>query len=434
MRYRIWIALVLVFIMAGCGLLDGDGTETAATVTAATPTLDLTPTQPAIVETPTPEGPAPPTTLNIWVVNDVSPRVDVAGGDILTSQLASFDASHPDVNLNVQIKAPTGPGGTLNYLSTGRNVAPDILPDLIVLPTDQISRAAADNLIYPLEGLVSDEMLADLYPAAAAFAQNDEDLYYAYPFALTNLTHIVSSSAITQTLPATWDEFMAIPNGRFAFSAAGTTGGELALRFYLAAGGTLSNEPRLEVEPLTVALNQFSRGRSSGFILQESSTLTALPAVWSLLENETANIIQTDFSLYMNGRANVPGNNYSAIPGFEGRLPPLVKGWAWAISTPDPDQQELAAELLTWLASGPNLGEWSSAAAILPGRRAAFDEWTLNDAYLTFLQSELDRADHFPNVATSSIVSALSTAVFDVISSAKSPQTAAEEAVAAVSP
>jgi hypothetical protein len=70
---------------------------------------------------------------------------------------------------------------------------------------------------------------------------------------------------------------------------------------------------------------------------------------------------------------------------------------------------------------------------MLPGRRAAFAEWPTNDAYLTFLQSELERAEAFPNVATTTIVSALSTAVFDVVSTAKSPQTAAEEAAAAIS-
>jgi ABC-type glycerol-3-phosphate transport system substrate-binding protein len=115
-------------------------------------------------------------------------------------------------------------------------------------------------------------------------------------------------------------------------------------------------------------------------------------------------------------------------------MPPLVKGWAWAISTPDPVRQEMAAELLTWFASGPNLGEWSVAASMLPSRREAFLEWPANNAYITFLQSELDRAEAFPNAANSTIISALSTAVFVVISSAKSPQTAAEEAAAAVNP
>ena len=70
----------------------------------------------------------------------------------------------------------------------------------------------------------------------------------------------------------------------------------------------------------------------------------------------------------------------------------------------------------------------------LPARRAAFSEWSATDPYIRFLQGELERAEAFPNAATSNIISALNTAVFDVISSAKSPQTAAEEAAAAISP
>jgi ABC-type glycerol-3-phosphate transport system substrate-binding protein len=369
-------------------------------------------------------------------VSDVSPRIDVAGGQILTSQIASFDASHSEINLNVEIKLPVGQGGTLSYLRTGRTVAPDILPDLIILPTDQVAKAAAENLIYPLDGLLSQEMLADLYPAAASFAQSN-GAYFGYPFALNNLTHIVSSSAITQTLPTTWDEFINLNQGQFAFPAAASRGGELALRFYLAAGGTLANEanePVLEVEPLTNALNQFSRGRTNAFILLQSSNLTTFPEVWQLLVDGNANIVQTDYSQYLSNGASLPDSEYAAFPGFEGAMPPLVKGWAWAISTPDPVRQEMAAELLTWFASGPYLGEWSVAASMLPSRREAFLEWPANNAYITFLQSELDRAEAFPNAANSTIISALSTAVFDVISSAKSPQTAAEEAAAAVNP
>lgn len=436
MKYRIWLAPLFLIILGGCGLLEGTDSGLSATQTVTIPTPPLTPTSQTTAETPTPEGPPPPTTLNIWLVNEVSPRIDVPGGQILTSQLTSFDASHPDLNLNIEVKIPTGQGGTLSYLRTGRTVAPAILPDLIILPTEEIAKAAAETLIYPLDNLLEQEMLADIYPAAATFAQSNGS-YYGYPFALNTMTHIVSSSAITETLPATWDEFIALNNGQFAFPAAGTRGGELALRFYMAAGGTLANEanePRLEVEPLTIALNQFSRGVSNAFILLQSSNLTTFSEVWPLLENSNATIIQTDYTQYLSNRASVPDNSFSAIPGIEGRLAPLVKGWAWAVSTPDPERQAMAAEMITWLASGQNLGEWSSAALLLPTRRAAFSEWTTNDAYYTFLQSELERAQAFPNGANGSIISALSTAVFDVITSSKSPQTAAEEAVAAVNP
>jgi ABC-type glycerol-3-phosphate transport system substrate-binding protein len=251
------------------------------------------------------------------------------------------------------------------------------------------------------------------------------------------MTHIVTTGALTQTLPATWDEFINLNGGQFAFPAAATRGGELALRFYLAAGGTLgneANEPTLEVEPLTNALNQFSRGRSNAFILLQSSNLTTFPEVWQLMVDGNANIVQTDFVQYLTNRATVPDSEYAAFPGFEAAMPPLVKGWAWAVSTPDLARQTMAAELINWLTSGPNMGEWSVSASLLPSRRQAFSEWPVNDPYIAFLQSELERAEAFPNAANSTIISALSTAVFDVISSSKSPQTAAEEVVAAVNP
>ncbi len=436
MKYKIWIGLFSLFILAGCGILEGDGSESAATQTATIPTPPLTPTSETIVETPTPVGPAPPTTLNVWLVSDVSPRFDVPGGAILTSQITSFDASHADINLNIEIKLPTGQGGTLSYLRTGRTVAPEILPDLIILPTEQIAKASAENLIYPLNGLLGQDMLDDLYPAAASFAQSNGS-YFGYPFALNNLTHIVSSSAITQTLPTTWEQFITLNEGQFAFPAAASRGGELALQFYLAAGGTLANEanePSLDLEALTNALNQFSRARTDSFILLQSSNLRTFPEVWQLLVDGNANVIQTDYSQYLNEGATLLDNDYAAFPGFEGTMPSLVKGWAWAISTPDPERQQMAAELLTWFASGPNLGEWSVTASMLPSRREAFAAWETNEAYIAFIQNELERAEPFPNGANSAVISALNTAVFDVISSAKSPQTAAEEAVAAINP
>jgi ABC-type glycerol-3-phosphate transport system substrate-binding protein len=152
------------------------------------------------------------------------------------------------------------------------------------------------------------------------------------------------------------------------------------------------------------------------------------------LINGNANIIQTEYSHYLNNRINLPDTRYGPVPGIDGPLPPLVKGWAWAISTPDPARQAVAAELLSWLVSGPNLGEWSLSGLILPARQAAFEDWAVNDAYFAFLQSELERAQPFPNAASGTIISALSTAVFDVISSTKSPQIAAEDAAEAVNP
>ncbi|MCZ7665937.1 MAG: hypothetical protein M5U34_01185 [Chloroflexi bacterium] len=47
----------------------------------------------------------------------------------------------------------------MNYLRTGRSVAPTILPDLIALPIGQLTAAADEGLITLLEDLLAAEAL-----------------------------------------------------------------------------------------------------------------------------------------------------------------------------------------------------------------------------------------------------------------------------------
>jgi ABC-type glycerol-3-phosphate transport system substrate-binding protein len=375
-------------------------------------------------------------TLTFWTTPEISPRSGVAGGDILAGQLAAFREAHPDVQLDVAFKATTGTGSTLSYLRSGRGVAPSILPDLVLLPTDQLAQAAADQLIVPLDNLLPPEMIEDLYPAARSMAQVDGQTV-GYPFALTNLQHASYNPAIiTDTLPVTWPALEAHPMATFAFPAAGAEGGELALQLYLAAGGQLTdsaNQPTLQVEPLLLVLNLLSQGRNSGLIVPQSNNALTLEDVWRLFEEGSAAVVETKASFYLSRRDTaLIGSQVGPIPGPDGPVTPLVRGWAWAISAQEPAQQALAVELLTWLAAGPNLGDWSWQSRNLPARRLAFEQWPADDGYINFLQIQLEQAIPYPAAANSTVMTALNAAVYDVISLGQSPQVAAEEAAAAV--
>ena len=82
----------------------------------------------------------------------------------LAIQMTEFDTTHPDVNLTVSTKKITEQGGTLNYLRSGRSVAPDILPDVVVLPASQLATAVDEELVFPLDSLIDTE---GFYPARA---------------------------------------------------------------------------------------------------------------------------------------------------------------------------------------------------------------------------------------------------------------------------
>jgi ABC-type glycerol-3-phosphate transport system substrate-binding protein len=110
-------------------------------------------------------------------------------------------------------------------------------------------------------------------------------------------------------------------------------------------------------------------------------------------------------------------------------LTPLVDGWVWAISTTQPNRRDIAAELIAFLVNETNLGEWSQESKELPARRQALTQWPGGDAYVNFIQLELERAQANPLIESDPILIALGNSVFDVISFARSAQEAAAEAI-----
>ncbi|NKQ36384.1 MAG: extracellular solute-binding protein [Chloroflexi bacterium] len=428
--------LLLIPLLAACSLLGQSGdVSPSPTVTATavpppdTPqpvsTIDL-----GLSEPLTPTKPV----LTVWISPEIL-NASEAGTAVLQQQLNQFQADHPDIELIVEPKAVSGQGSILNYLRTGRNTAPTVLPDLITLPADQLNIALNEELIYPQNGLIDTDLLGDLYPAGLEMALN-EDQIHGYPFVFTNMPHLAINTAVySGTIPLRWDKFIEIPEQTFAFPANGAPGATLLLEFYLAEGGSLENEagqPALEIEPLAVALSQISLGRENEFILAQSSNLGTLPETWKLLEGGSATFVQTSAEQYLQNRNSELPVDFHSIPGPQRSLTPLVRGWAWAISSAEPGKQSMALELMMTLIEAENLAEWSAAAAFLPARRSAYDFWPSRDPYVPFARRELAQARPHPLNPNSKMITVLENALFDVISLNKTPQEAAEEAVAAL--
>lgn len=431
-----WL-IISLFFLAGCSLVEQLSGDTAVSPTATPTTPPPTPTpqsgstpDPAAAETVTDTT----TTLTVWIAPEVYSATQ-AGTAILQDQLQSFQNTHPDIRLVYEPKAVSGQGSILNYLRVGKNVAPDILPDVVAIPAEQLDTGFNEGLLYPLNGLLPTNQLEDLYPAALHIAIRDESVR-GYPFILTSLPHLAYNTDVyTATVPTRWSEFIELPEQHFAFPANGSAGATLALELYLAAGGTLTNEagqPQLQLEPLVTALEQLENGRSNEFILTQSSNLVTQQDTWRLLENNTASFIQTSANQFLAENDGVLSLSYQGIPGFEHSLIPLVNGWAWAVSTTDSTKQQLAAELIQLLTEPANLGAWSAASNQLPSRSSALATWPVDDSYVAFSQQQLQIAQLHPLPASGKIMTALGNAVFDVISLTQTPQAAAEEAILAI--
>lgn len=430
---------LLAVLLAACDLLDPTTTATNPPAAETTAVLNT----PAAVQTPavqnTPSfviaATITPTnnSLIIWLPPAIASRTE-AGAVTLSDQLLAFNGAHPDLEIIVEQKPTAGQGGALNYLRTGRGVAPAILPDLIALPVTQLAPSANEGLIFPMEDFLDPASVDQLFPPAREWAYNANHLI-GYPFALSDMMHLEYSSAITEPVALTWTDFISNTNRHMVLPAAGAGGGRLALEFYLAAGGNLTNEagqPALELEPLTLALEQLYDGRANGFILQQSSNITNFADGVRLVRDGSTDYALTASDVFLQSISTDYIPQFAAVPGLDQPLPALVNGWAWAITTPDADKKALAAELIAFLTAPENLGSWSRQSQILPATPGAFSAWPNEDVYAAFAQNELQRAIPMPLTATSAIMSALENAVFDVISLSKTPAVAAAEAVAAV--
>ncbi len=429
--------LVLLFLLAACDLQQGSSAADAPPPAAPTPTPGATA---APQSTPNLTAPITNTTttrlLIIWLPPEIATRTSM-GADTFLNQLSEVTANMPDVEVRVEQKAVSGQGGMLSYLRTGRNVAPNILPDLVALPVEQLPAAITDNLIYPLDGLLDPGMVDGLYPAARAMAKPDDQIL-GYPFALTNLSHLAYvPDAVDDTPILTWDSLLGLSQQTLLIAGAGRPGAVFALQMYLDAGGTLVNEagqPSLQVDPLTQALEQFAAGRDSGLILNQSSSAATVAEAWQLYTSGAATMVQTTADQILLTQFAGQAPDYAPLPGLTGRLAPLVNGWAWAISTPEPTQQTLALEVMQGLLDDNRLAEWSYQSGILPARQAAFALWPQDNPYVSFLGQELALARMFPAEANNTIMGILGNALVDVLSQTKTPQAAAEEAAATLQP
>ena len=431
------VVFIILLLLVACDFL-GNSNDVNATPVTATPTLDSSTPLPA--GTPDAALPITPTvnslTVTAWLPPEIANRTE-AGAAVLEQQWLAFRLARPDVVLVVEQKNVLGQGGILHYLRTGRNVAPSVLPDLIALPANQLVVAANEELIYPVGDWLDPDLAEDLYPAARRLGQADEHLI-GYPFALINLPHLVyHSELLTDTLPLTWNELITNVEAQFVFPAAGPEGAALLVQFYLASGGELVNEtgqPALQVEPLTNALMQFSQAQSSNFLVGANNSLVTPDETWQLFQSDSSLIALTTAGQFLSLPSGDFEPAYASIPGLEAPLTPLLDGWAWAISTPDPARRSLALELLATLTTDENLGEWSYASNMLPAQRGAFAFWPAEDSYSQFVQTELERADAFPGGMNSELLTIFQNALLNVISLGMSPQAAAEQAVMALQP
>ncbi len=366
-RRTAWLAL-LVFLLAGC--VGSGAAPTVAPPAPATPTA--TPTLPAPAPTVTPvPTPSGPQTLRIWLPPRFAPDENTLAGALLLARLQAWQAAHPEIQLDVRLKAEEGTANVLDALQKTAAAAPANLPDLVVLRRSDLEAAAAIGLLHPLEGLTLVMDDPDWFPVAQEIGmiQNTRE---GLPLALDVLVVVYRSDAFVEP-PQTWEDFSAA--GVPVLFPAQDPHAWLPFLMYQSYGGVLQRDgqPNLDDEPLSAALQFFAEGARVGWLSSRAPEFSSHEAVWQEYLAGRQRAVVVWLSDYL--RDKPASSQVMIIPGGQGQPVTLADGWVLSLAGSVPDRQAAAIRLAEYLTEGDFLSEWTQAVGLLPPRPLSAAAW-----------------------------------------------------------
>jgi ABC-type glycerol-3-phosphate transport system substrate-binding protein len=241
----ILLAIIITAIAISSCQLSEDTEEnppTPTVLTTATPRPYRTPTAQTIptVVTTEPEEEAA-LTLTVWTIEPISADAEGEAGAFINNSLRNFQRTHEDIDVNVILRKPSGKGGALDFLRTSSNVAPTILPDIVILNATDLNHAYTEELVQSLDGKLDRSIVQDLLPAARKVGTVDGNLV-GVPLGL-EMEHTVYNTGTFTAPLVLWSDVLS-SNTRYAFPAKGVNGlvNDTTLSFYFSSGGTLVDD------------------------------------------------------------------------------------------------------------------------------------------------------------------------------------------------
>jgi ABC-type glycerol-3-phosphate transport system substrate-binding protein len=386
----IWI-LVLVLQMA---LLASCSTPWGAPA-AITPENIATPDM-APVPVLEPAGPQVITDrqIVIWLPDELAPALVSGTQTVLESAIYQFEQAS-GVRIELHVKPYSGPSSLFNYLRSVQRVAPSIMPDMVLVNTQQLWQLADLGII---PALTDAEVPTgeDFYPFALP-AVTYANQSFGYPF-LVDIVHGAFHTSQFSTPPLTWAD-LETTGQKFLFPVGGDgLVGGASLQQYLGAGGNLGQAGELVDEGALASLFSFLRaGQVAGVIPQNISELATFDAVWQeFLRNESSFAI-VNAGDYLTQHEGILQIQHGPSPTQVGAPVTVAENWAFAILARSDAQRALLLELVNTFYTTPVHSQWSQRVHLLPSRRSALQAWANPNPYQNFLGQQLEYAVAIPN-------------------------------------
>lgn len=443
-RERAGLCWCLLAICAALLLAAGCARQEPPTSKPA-PSVSATPGSPGGNPAPDPRAQQRPAatvspqvtrTLTIWGPDFRAPLDESPAGAEFRVQIQAFEAAHPGWRVEYVRKKPYGQGGLVHFLRATHVVAPELLPDLVLVDMSEIGLLAGDSLLQPLDTLLGPEIISDLLPFAREAGEVDGKLLAVQDEA--DLRFLAYNSAVIAEPPSTWAEVLA-SRASYLLPTGATEGSvcDAFLPQYLAVGGKLVDReglPYLDPALVKAVLEVYQSAREAGLLPVAGLNLKDAGDCWPVYL--TSRVAMTNVSSWDYGRertSKLANTRVGPLPTLSGNPISLSSGWGWALISTSTERQTVAAELLRALLRPEAMAARCRLTYHLPTRRSALRLAVEDAAYLEFLERVIEVTVPQPREPAYSLaVKALGPAIEAVAKGELNPEAAAAKAVEAM--
>jgi ABC-type glycerol-3-phosphate transport system substrate-binding protein len=375
-----------------------------------------------------PDPQATPTALpvlTLWVPPDFDPASGTRAGDLLRQRLDEFSRQNGGVQVQVRVKAASGPGGLLESLNAAGAAAPLALPSLVALPRGDLEVAALKGLVFPLDGVSSAIDETDWYDYARQLAMV-QGATFALPFAGDALVLAYRPGKVAVP-PTDWSAVFRLSQP-LAFPA-GDPQALFVLSLYQSVDGQVEDaqrRPTLQPDRLSQVLQMLADGEQRGVFPYWLAQYETSGQVWQAYRDGRVNALITWVSNYLSSLP--PDTAAVPVPRVNEASLSLSTGWGWAVADPIPERRTVSVKLAEFLTQGEFLAEWTEAAGYLPTRPSTLAAWS-NQSLKTLLSPVAISAQARPTVdQLTSLGPVLKEATLKVLKRESDPTQAAKAA------